>query len=241
MAGTDFTPGTVLAGRFVLDDLLDENDGASFWRATDRTLVRSVAVHLLADSDERAQPLLTAARTSALVTDAHLLRVLDAAAGDGMVYVVNEWGSGVSLDRLLADGPLSARRAAWVVREVAEAISSAHRHGVSHGRLLPQNVMISEAGSVKLVGFVVDAVLHRGSGRARTRLPRTSRVATSATSARCCTPRSSAGGRARAARRSTRRRPSTAGRCDRDRSAPAYPAHSTRSASGCSTRRHTPT
>ena len=162
MAGTDFTPGTVLAGRFVLDDLLDENHGASFWRATDRTLVRSVAVHLLADSDERAQPLLTAARTSALVTDAHLLRVLDAAAGDGMVYVVNEWGSGVSLDRLLADGPLSARRAAWVVREVAEAISSAHRHGVSHGRLLPQNVMISEAGSVKLVGFVVDAVLHSG-------------------------------------------------------------------------------
>jgi hypothetical protein len=162
VAGTDFTPGTVLAGRFVLDDLLDENHGASLWRATDRTLVRSVAVHLLADSDERAQPLLTAARTSALVSDGRLLRVLDAAAGDGMVYVVNEWGSGVSLDRLLADGPLSPRRAAWVVREVAEAISNAHRHGVCHGRLLPQNVMISEAGSVKLVGFVVDAVLHSG-------------------------------------------------------------------------------
>lgn len=160
MAGTQLTPGTVLAGRFVLDDLLDENHGASFWRATDRTLARSVAVHLLDDSDQRAEPLLTAARSSALVGDGRLLRVLDASAADGMVYVVNEWGSGVSLDRLVADGPLSPRRAAWVVREVAEAISTAHRHDVSHGRLLPQNVMISEAGSVKLVGFAVDAVLH---------------------------------------------------------------------------------
>jgi protein kinase-like protein len=160
VAGTQFTPGTVLAGRFVLDDLLDENHGASFWRATDRTLARSVAVHLLDDTDRRAEPLLTAARSSALVGDGRLLRVLDAADADGVVYVVNEWGSGVSLDRLVADGPLSPRRAAWVVREVAEAISTAHRHEVSHGRLLPQNVMISEAGSVKLVGFAVDAVLH---------------------------------------------------------------------------------
>jgi serine/threonine protein kinase len=160
VAGTPFTRGTMLAGRFALDDLLDEHDGAAFWRATDRTLARSVAVHVLPDSDRRAERLLTAARTSALVSDGHLLRVLDASAGDGMVYVVNEWGSGASLDRLLADGPLSPRRAAWVVKEVAEAVSTAHRNGVAHGRLLPQNVMISEAGSVKLVGFVIDAVLH---------------------------------------------------------------------------------
>jgi hypothetical protein len=143
----------------MLEDLLDDTDGARFWRATDQILARNVAVHVLADSDPRSDALLTAARTSALVTDAHLLRVLDAAHEDGMVYVVNEWGSGVTLDRLLAEGPLSPRRAAWVVKEVAEAIATAHRNGVAHGRLLPETVMISEAGSVKLVGFVVDAVL----------------------------------------------------------------------------------
>ena len=159
MAETPVGPGTLLAGRFSLDDLLDESGGARFWRATDRTLARSVAVHVLPDTDPRATSLLTAARTSALVGDGHLLRVLDAAAEDGVVYVVNEWGSGVSLDRLLSDGPLSPRRAAWVVKEVAEAITTAHRSGVAHGRLLPENVMISEAGSVKLVGFVIDAVL----------------------------------------------------------------------------------
>lgn len=158
-------PGTVLAGRFTLEDLLDESSGALFWRATDQVLARSVAVHVLPDTDPRATALLGGARSSALVSDPRLLRVLDAAATDGMVYVVNEWGSGVSLDRLLAEGALSPRRAAWLVQEVADAIAVAHRNGVAHGRLLPENVMISEAGSVKVIGFVVDAVLRSPSGQ----------------------------------------------------------------------------
>ena len=170
MAATPFGPGTVLAGRFTLDDLIGDADGARFWRATDRTLARNVAVHVIAEDDERSESLLTAARTSALVTDGHLLRVLDAAREDGVVYVVNEWGSGVSLDRLLEEGPLSPRRAAWVVKEVAEAIATAHRNGVAHGRLLPENVMITEAGSVKLIGFVVDAVLRGRAGRDQRRV-----------------------------------------------------------------------
>ncbi len=170
MADTPFGPGTVLAGRFTLDDLLDDSDGARFWRATDQTLARSVAVHVLAASDARASALLTAARTSALVSDGHFLRVLDAADEDGVVYVVNEWGSGVSLDRMLVEGPLPPRRAAWVVKEVAEAIATAHRNGIAHGRLLPENVMVTEAGSVKLIGFVVDAVLKSQAGRDQRRV-----------------------------------------------------------------------
>ena len=166
MAETPVGPGTLLAGRFVLEDLLDDNEGARFWRATDRTLARSVAVHVISAEDPRSEALLNAARTSATVSDGHLLRVLDAATEDGVTYVVNEWGHGISLDRLLAEGPLSSRRAAWVVKEVAEAISTAHRHGIAHGRLLPENVMVTEAGSVKLIGFVVDAVL-RGRDQSR--------------------------------------------------------------------------
>lgn len=166
MTDTSIGPGSVLAGRFVLEDLLDETEGAKFWRATDRILARNVAVHVLSSDDPRAAGLLSAARTSATVTDGHLLRVLDAATEDGYSYVVNEWGNGISLDRLLAEGPLTPRRAAWVAKEVAEAISTAHRHGIAHGRLLPENVMVTESGSVKLIGFVIDAVL-RGRESAR--------------------------------------------------------------------------
>lgn len=136
------------------------------WRATDLTLARNVAVHLIPSGDPRSTAALTAARTSATVSDSRILRVLDALDEGDHVSIVHEWGSGLSLERLVADEPLAARRAAWLVREVAEAISVAHRHGVAHGRLLPENVMVNDAGSVKLAGFVVDGVL---LGRSRPR------------------------------------------------------------------------
>ena len=157
-------PGSLVASRFRLDDLLDEQSGARLWRATDLTLARSVAIHVLDAEDPRAPAVLTAARTSATVSDGRILRVLDAVQQDGLVHVVHEWGAGVSLDRTLADEVFDARRSAWVVREVAEAIAVAHRHGVAHGRLVPENVLVSDAGSIKLLGFVVDGVLH-GSDR----------------------------------------------------------------------------
>ena len=152
--------GTVLAGRFRLEDLVQDTDGARFWRAIDQTLARSVAVNVVDNADPRAEALLVAARTSATITEGHFLRVLDAAREDGVVYVVHEWGTGVSLDQMLSEGPLPPRRAAWLVKEVADAVGFAHGHGIAHGRLVPENVMVTDTGSVKLIGFVVDAVLH---------------------------------------------------------------------------------
>jgi hypothetical protein len=56
-------------------------------------------------ADPRSDALLVAARTSATITEGHFLRVLDAAQEDGVVYVVHEWGTGMSLDTMLAEGP----------------------------------------------------------------------------------------------------------------------------------------
>lgn len=153
-------PGDELAGRYTMVDLLNENRGGLFWRAHDQVLARHVALHVIDDTDERAPHLLDAAKRSAAVVDARILRVLDADQRDGVCYVVNEWGSGKSLDNLLDEGPMSARRAAWIVSEVAATIARAHEVGVTHGRLVPENVMIDHNGSVKIIGFAVDAALH---------------------------------------------------------------------------------
>ena len=172
-------PGDVLAGRYQLIDLLDESGGGLFYRAHDSSLDRSVAVHIIRADDERAGLLREAARTSARVVDRRLLRVLDvdetsdqtARDGSALCFVVNEWATGVSLDILLADdGPLSPRRAAWLIGEVAGTLEVAHAAGVSHGRLVPENVLIDRTGSVRVIGFAVDAALHglpvrTGAGR----------------------------------------------------------------------------
>lgn len=160
-------PGDVLADRYRLVDLLTESSGGRFWRAHDKVLERYVALHVLAADDERAAPLLEAARRSALVHERRLLRVLDADRTDHLVYVVNEWGSGDSLDIMLAgEGPLTPRRAAWLVSEVAAAIASGHEAGVPHGRLVPENVLVDATGAVRLIGFSVEAALF-GMGACR--------------------------------------------------------------------------
>ncbi len=154
-------PGDVLAGRYRLVDLLSESGGGRFWRAHDRVLERHVALHVIAEDDDRAEALMEAARRSATVHDRRLLRVLDADRVDGLCFVVNEWGSGDSLDIMLAgDGPIGPRRAAWIVSEVAASIAIGHQAGVTHGRLVPENVLIDHTGGVRLIGFAVDAALH---------------------------------------------------------------------------------
>jgi hypothetical protein len=154
-------PGDVLAGRYRLMDLLAESKGGRFWRAHDRVLERHVALHVISADDPRAPLLLDAARRSATVHDRRLLRVLDADQSGGICYVVNEWGSGDSLDIMLAnEGPLGARRAAWLVSEVGSSIAAGHDAGVAHGRLVPENVLVDHAGAVRVIGFAVDAALH---------------------------------------------------------------------------------
>ncbi|WP_299053103.1 hypothetical protein [uncultured Nocardioides sp.] len=153
-------PGDVLADRYLLVDLLTESGGGRFWRAHDRVLARHVAMHVVAEDDPRAPDLLDAARRSATVADRHLLRVLDAEQRDGLCYVVNEWGHGRSLDIVLgAEGPLTPRRAAWLVREAAEGVGVGHAAGVAHGNLVPENLLIDRSGAVRLIGFAVDGAL----------------------------------------------------------------------------------
>lgn len=156
MGSHPMSPGTVLGGRYRLDDLLTDHDGARFWRATDTVLARSVAVHALASSDERAPRVLDAARRSVTVTDPHFLRVLDCDDDGRLTWVINEWGSGQSLDLMLQRGTLPPSRAAWLAREVAEAIAAAHAEDVHHGRLNPEAVLVTEAGAVKVIGFVTN-------------------------------------------------------------------------------------
>ncbi|MFC6154863.1 protein kinase domain-containing protein [Nocardioides yefusunii] len=141
-------------------DLLVEADGACLWNAHDQLLHRPVSVHVLPVDDVRADAVIGAARRSATLTDQRTLRVLDCNRTDTHAYVVNEWGKGTSLDVALeVNGPLSPARAAWLVAETADTVASTHAAGTVHGRLVPENVLIDENGSIRIIGSGVEAAL----------------------------------------------------------------------------------
>ena len=159
--------GVLLSTRYELLSLLAARNGTETWRAHDHSLSRDVVVHVIGSGDDRIVELQAAARKGASATDSRFLRVLDAVdlmdSGQGIGgYVVAEYAAGRSLTELLAKGPLSAIEAAYVARELADALTPVHQEGLFHERLNPDNVIITDVGAVKLVGFGLEAVLADG-------------------------------------------------------------------------------
>lgn len=157
-------PGLLLSTRFRTDELLAERRDIETWRAHDLVLSRDVVAHVLRTGDPRIPDVLDAARKGAVATDSRFLRVLDAVEvsdhhRDIGAYVVCEYATGKNLREILGFGPLSTIEAAWIVRELADALSSMHTQGLFHEHLTPENVVITSNGDVKLVGFGVEAAV----------------------------------------------------------------------------------
>lgn len=152
--------GDSLGSRYELEELLVRRPTSETWRAMDDILSRSVLIHRLAPEDPNNPLILNAARRAAAATDARFLRVLDVIDDEASgPYVVCEFVPGENLATLLTAGPLSALEAAWVVREVADAIAGMHTQGLYHRRISPDTVVITAAGGVKIVGFLLEAAI----------------------------------------------------------------------------------
>ncbi|AZZ40552.1 serine/threonine protein kinase [Acidipropionibacterium jensenii] len=159
--------GAQLGGRFRLEQELGRPLGTMTWRAFDLKLHRPVLMHILASNGAHTTEVLAAARRAAVATDSRFLRVLDAVAagpGDPGAYIVCEFAPGRSISELLQSGPLSALEAAWIVRELADALAPLHSQGIFHERLNPDNVIVTSTGNVKIVGLLIQAALHPWPG-----------------------------------------------------------------------------
>lgn len=152
-------PGDVLGRRYQLAELLVDAGAGAAWLAHDKVLGRSVSIHEVPDKDARAEKMRNAARAAAMANDPRLLRVLDFDVEAGTLYVVSEWGAGLTLNHALAAGPLEHERAARMAEHLARAMSHAHSVGVTHGRLAPENVLVDEAGEVRIIGTAIEAAL----------------------------------------------------------------------------------
>jgi hypothetical protein len=152
--------GDTVGGRYRLEECISQTETFSSWRAVDEKLRRAVGVHLLAAGHQRARAVLAAAKSAALLGDPRFVQVLDAVEEDGLVYVVREWLPDASdLAKLLATGPMEPYDAYQMVRQVTDAIATAHRRGQAHLRLTPRCVLRTEGGQYRINGIAVDAAL----------------------------------------------------------------------------------
>ncbi|MCF2533884.1 protein kinase family protein [Yinghuangia soli] len=160
-SAADVPHGTRFADRYRLEDKLSSNGKSATWRAVDEKLRRAVGIHIVASGSDHARSVMAAARAAALVGDPRFVQVLDCAEEDGLVYVVKEWlPDADNLASLLATNPLPPHEAYEMVRSVSDAMAVAHRAGLSHLRLDPNNVLRMHTGQYKIVGLSVEAALY---------------------------------------------------------------------------------
>ena len=147
-------PGRLLGERYRLEEQLAVRDRTQTWRAHDVVLGRPVLVQLLAANDPRTPEALRMAREWAAATDSRFLRVLDVVDSEpgAGAYLVYEYASGQSLEKVLQSGPLTGVETAWIVREVADAMTALHAQGLYHRHLSPATLLVTGSGNVKVLG-----------------------------------------------------------------------------------------
>ncbi|HEV2860444.1 MAG TPA: protein kinase [Pyrinomonadaceae bacterium] len=132
--------------------------------AEDTRLGRRVAIkfpHAGRDERHYRARFLREARAVSLLSHKNIAAVFDyGETEDGQPYIVMELVTGQTLGDILAAEGVSVSRAVEVIREVAEALSEAHRRGVVHRDVKPSNVVVNERGEVKVLDFGLAKQLH---------------------------------------------------------------------------------
>src|SRR5262245_49454409 len=126
------------------------------YRAQHLGLNREVAIKILrpdlAGDRTQIERLKAEAAMLASLDHENIVRALDAGESNGFPYVVMEYVEGESLrDRLRREGPLPEAEALRIARALADALERARRMGVVHRDVKPGNVLLTRAGSPKLM------------------------------------------------------------------------------------------
>jgi serine/threonine protein kinase len=127
------------------------------YEAQDTRLPRSVAIKFLkpslAKDSDAIKRFKREARLAASLNHPNICTILDIDEGEDQSFIAMELLQGSSLKARLAAGPLSLDEIIDVAAQVADALATAHDHGIMHRDLTPGNIFLTTGGLVKLLDF----------------------------------------------------------------------------------------
>src|SRR5438876_6508542 len=153
----------VLGDRYQLQDPIGKGGMATIYRGRDRRMDRVVAVKVLREVYSTDQKFVKRfqqeAKAASALQHPNIVQVYDYGQTDGNYYIVMELVEGTDLRRYLRSrGVLDVDRAIIIAHDVALGLSAAHRRGIVHRDVKPQNVLVGRGGSIKLTDFGIASV-----------------------------------------------------------------------------------
>ncbi|MFO0552133.1 MAG: serine/threonine-protein kinase [Polyangiaceae bacterium] len=172
--------GAVLEGKYRVDSVVGEGGFGVVYRGFHLTFEHDIAIkclkvpgHFTAEAKKLFfEKFREEGKLLSKLSSAHLsiVRVYDfgvAQRGEGSVpFMVLEWLRGVDLERHLADhGPFSERDAIALLRPAIDALALAHKQGIAHRDIKPQNLYVADTPDgplLKVLDFGIAKAMHEG-------------------------------------------------------------------------------
>jgi eukaryotic-like serine/threonine-protein kinase len=150
--------GHLLDGRYRVDSWVARGGMAAVYLGTDMRLGRTVALKIAhseyARDPEFARRFIDEARAVARLSSQNVVAVYDQGCDGDVLYLAMEYVAGRTLRDLLNErGRLDPDEALDIVEGVLLGLAAAHREGIIHRDVKPENVLLGSEGTIKVADF----------------------------------------------------------------------------------------
>ncbi len=150
--------GQIIASRYEIIEKIGQGGMSIVYKAKDIRLGRSVTFKVLKEEHltdaEFVQRFKTEASAIARLSHPNIVNVYDVGQEGSINYIVMEYIKGATLKELIEkNAPFSEKEIYGVSVQIAEALAHAHKNGIIHRDIKPQNILVTKNGEIKVMDF----------------------------------------------------------------------------------------
>ncbi len=150
--------GSRLDGRYEITELIGEGGMAEVYKAHDVLDNKTVAVKILrkqfSDNEEFQRRFRNESKAIAVLSHPNIVKVYDMCFSEKIQYIAMEYIDGITLkDYIDSERVLNWKDAVHFIIQILRALQTAHNRGIVHRDIKPQNIMLLNDGTIKVMDF----------------------------------------------------------------------------------------